>query len=186
MASRKESNGNPTTEPPRRSFLYQAVTAALGTVVGAAPLLSGLAVFFSPLGRKTPAGKWVPIAPLDAVPSDGKPVRFPVITERRDAWNAYPPAPVGSVYLRRTADAQTPVCFTTVCPHLGCSVDYKPAQGHFLCPCHNSQFALDGARTSEESPSPRGMDTLDVKIEQGVVWIDYRTFKGGVAAKIEE
>ena len=30
------------------------------------------------------------------------------------------------------------------CPHLGCSYGFDTTKGHFLCPCHGSQFALDG------------------------------------------
>jgi cytochrome b6-f complex iron-sulfur subunit len=30
------------------------------------------------------------------------------------------------------------------CPHLGCSYGFDTGLGHFLCPCHGSQFALDG------------------------------------------
>ncbi|MEM8864269.1 MAG: Rieske (2Fe-2S) protein, partial [Planctomycetota bacterium] len=133
------------------------------------------------------SGNWVRVASLDAVPTDGRPVRFPVIAKRTDAWSAYPPEPIGSVYLRRTAEGETPVAHTTVCPHLGCSVDYRPAQDCFLCPCHNSEFTVEGARTDpEESPSPRDMDTVEVKIENGQVLVDYRNFKGGVEAKVEE
>jgi len=31
------------------------------------------------------------------------------------------------------------------CPHLGCSYAFDDAKQHFLCPCHGSEFALDGA-----------------------------------------
>ena len=167
----------------RRSFL----ATVIGAIVGIVPALAGLAVFFDPLTRKADGGKWVKVASLDAIPTDGRPVRLAVITERRDAWNYYPPEPIGSVFLRRTSADQTPVAFTTVCPHLGCSVDYKPSQGCYLCPCHNSQFNLDGARTDpDESPSPRDLDDIAVEVRDGEVWVDYRNFKGGVTKKIEE
>lgn len=173
------------SETPRRSFLYQATTAVVGAIVGLFPVLAGLAVFFDPLGRKAKGGNWVKVALLDAVPSDGRPIRVPVVTARKDAWNLYPPEPIGSVYLRR-AEGETPVAFTSVCPHLGCSVDYKPAQNHFLCPCHNSEFTIEGNRTDPaQSPSPRDMDTVEVEIRNGnEVWVDYQNFKGGVADKV--
>lgn len=30
------------------------------------------------------------------------------------------------------------------CPHLGCSVGLQNGADHFLCPCHGSEFSLDG------------------------------------------
>ena len=35
--------------------------------------------------------------------------------------------------------------FAITCPHLGCSYDFDTAKQHFLCPCHGSEFALDGS-----------------------------------------
>ena len=35
--------------------------------------------------------------------------------------------------------------FAITCPHLGCSYDFNDAKQHFLCPCHGSEFALDGS-----------------------------------------
>ena len=34
--------------------------------------------------------------------------------------------------------------FAITCPHLGCSYDFDTGKKHFLCPCHGSEFALDG------------------------------------------
>lgn len=156
-----------------------------GLVAGVVPMVSAVVVFLDPLRHKTAEGKWVPIASLAAVPPDGKPRRFQVITDRWDAWNYYPPEPIGSVYLLRKSDSETPIAFSTVCPHLGCSVDYKPAQDEFLCPCHNSAFNEDGTRVDPEtSPSPRGLDTLEVKLEGQLVLVDYRRFEGGKSEKI--
>jgi cytochrome b6-f complex iron-sulfur subunit len=31
------------------------------------------------------------------------------------------------------------------CPHLGCSYAFDDGKRHFVCPCHGSEFALDGA-----------------------------------------
>lgn len=35
--------------------------------------------------------------------------------------------------------------FAERCPHLGCSIALQPGASHFACPCHGSQFSLDGA-----------------------------------------
>lgn len=35
--------------------------------------------------------------------------------------------------------------FAITCPHLGCSYNFDDGKQHFVCPCHGSEFALDGS-----------------------------------------
>lgn len=35
--------------------------------------------------------------------------------------------------------------YSITCPHLGCSYAWQSSQNVFACPCHGSQFALDGS-----------------------------------------
>lgn len=178
-------NQSSPENPERRSLMQQALAALVGALVSAVPILSGLVMWLDPLGKKGSAGQWVAIAPLGSVPPDGKPYRFPVIADRRDAWNFYPPEPIGAVYLRRTSETQTPVAFSSVCPHLGCAVDFQPGSDRYFCPCHNSTFAVDGSRTNpESSPSPRDLDSLEVKVEDGQVLVQYLRFQGGKSKKM--
>lgn len=34
--------------------------------------------------------------------------------------------------------------FTNICPHAGCPLRYNSDKKKFICPCHNSQFNLEG------------------------------------------
>lgn len=34
--------------------------------------------------------------------------------------------------------------FAITCPHLGCSYAFDDGKQHFVCPCHGSEFGLDG------------------------------------------
>lgn len=174
-------------EPTRRSFLYKAVTATIGAVVGLVPVLAGIVFFFDPLRKRTVAsspglGKegFLKVGRTDSVPKDGTPVRFTVIIERRqDAWTTYLNEPIGGVYVRREESGEI-VAFNTTCPHLGCSIDYLPGRGQYLCPCHDSAFAVDGKRTNKTPP--RDMDRLEVdadKLKTGEVWVKYVDFKTG-------
>jgi len=74
----------------------------------------------------------------------------------------------------------------TLCPHLGCGIDYAPLRRQFACPCHTSAFAPDGSRLF--GPSPRDMDALDVRITnaEGRPWVEvqYRQFRTGVADRV--
>jgi Rieske Fe-S protein len=105
-----------------------------------------------------------------------------VIAERVDGWNRSI-EPVGAVYLRRKQGAGAVECLSAICPHAGCFVSYDAEAGTFKCPCHNSQFALDGA-IIQPSPSPRPMDALDCQVRQGEVLVKYENFYSGRTEKV--
>lgn len=155
----------------------------VGGVAGLIPAAAGLLVFLDPLRRKTESVGTIRVTSLTALPNDGKPYKFPVIASRTDAWNKFPEAPIGAVYLRRTGDKQIEA-LNVVCPHAGCFVDFIPSRACFLCPCHNSTFALDGKLNDLKSPSPRALDTLPVEIRGQDVFVTFQNFRAGVAAKI--
>ena len=43
-----------------------------------------------------------------------------------------------------------------VCTHLGCTPDWEPTQHIFHCPCHGSEYDIDGINFA--GPAPRPMD----------------------------
>ena len=178
------ANPSPDDRATRRSFL--AVFGAIGAGAAAviAPLVSGLWVFVQPFRDKS-QGLKVRITSLASLPADGQPYRFPVIATRTDAWSKYPPEPIGFVYLRRKPGEEIPTAFTSVCPHLGCVVDYQSDRQRFQCPCHNSAFRSDGTRVApDSSPSPRDLDRLeDVTVEGNEVWVVYKRFRTGKREK---
>ena len=126
----------------------------------------------------------------DAVPADGTPVAVTVIADQVDAWNKYKDVPIGSIWLRRKSDGSL-VAFSSTCPHLGCSVDYRVSDNDFYCPCHTSAFDLDGERKNKVPP--RTMDDLEIftaidgeRDEAGTeLWVRYQNFRGGTDQKIE-
>jgi Rieske Fe-S protein len=182
----KEESGAPPPGGDRRRFFERVAAAVVGAVVGLPPLIAGAIVFLNPLKAKSSGARWVKLADLSSVPADGTPRSFPVILDRWDAWNYYPPAPVGAVYLIRPKGAKKPTAFTATCPHLGCFVEYRPAAGCFKCPCHDSVFATSGQMTS--GVSPRGMDTLEVEVRKGPsgpeVWVGFQNFQAGKPKKL--
>jgi menaquinol-cytochrome c reductase iron-sulfur subunit len=170
----------------RRDFVKKAMAVAVGGVTGMVPAAAGLAVLLDPLRHRSQGGNAVKVATLDALPKDGIPRKFRVLSKRTDAWNKFADVPIGAVYLRRTADDRL-FALNVVCPHAGCFVDYTAEKGAFRCPCHNSTFGADGAIADQKSPSPRGMDTLDVELRDGrEIWVHFRNFKTGHAEKLPE
>jgi Rieske Fe-S protein len=71
--------------------------------------------------------------------------------------------------------------YSTVCPHLGCGIDWNDATKHFDCPCHGSVFDKEGKCI--EGPSPRGMDELDVVASGDDVKVRYRRFRVSIPNK---
>jgi len=67
------------------------------------------------------------------------------------------------------------VIFSPICPHLGCQPVWNADASRFQCPCHGSQFGIDGEHLA--GPAPRGLDPLPFKEQSGtanVMWIRYK------------
>jgi Rieske Fe-S protein len=111
------------------------------------------------------------------------PVRVDIYADRVDAWNRIENVKIGSAWVIER-DGQLHA-FSTVCPHLGCAVDYNAEHQKFECPCHDSAFALDGAR--EAGPSPRPLDALELEEQSdgGLISIRFERFKQGVEDKVK-
>ncbi len=55
------------------------------------------------------------------------------------------------------------VAYTPQCTHLGCAYHWEEGKGEFLCPCHTSNFSLDGKVLN--GPAPRPLDRYQVKLQ---------------------
>lgn len=126
----------------------------------------------------------LPIAEIGEIPDldqGAAPLRAAVVaTGMRDAWNRLDQTKLGSVYVGKRSAGLTALSAT--CPHAGCGIDYDEGQKKFVCPCHNSTFALDGSRLS--GPSPRDMDRLDVAVQGSTVFCQYQRFRLALKNKV--
>jgi menaquinol-cytochrome c reductase iron-sulfur subunit len=171
-------------QPERRRFLTRATALTLGGVATLVPAGAGLVMLLDPLRHKARAGSFLRVATLNSLPEDGAPRQFAIVADRQDAWNKFPQVRVGAVYLRKTGPREVQA-INVVCPHAGCFVNYQAEQTQYLCPCHNSSFALDGRIKDPSSPSPRPLDTLEVKVgEDGAVWVKFENYRAGIHEKI--
>ncbi len=175
----------PSPAPPnRRHFLAGTAIVALGAAIELMPVVSGLAVLLNPLRRRSSRRDFLPVTSLKTLPADGLPRKFPVIADRVNAWTRIPHVAIGAVFLRRGRDDSVQA-FNVLCPHAGCHVNLSPDQDAFLCPCHASHFELSGRRADDRSPSPRGLDELDVEVKpSGQILVKFQNFLPGVAEKI--
>jgi menaquinol-cytochrome c reductase iron-sulfur subunit len=187
VASKLNMNDRSKQSPAatnRRDFFKKTFAGIISALLALVPLGAGLAVFLDPLRRKSSGGSAIRVTTLDALPNDGVPRKFTVLSTRVDAWNKFRQTPVGAVYLRRTSDG-TVHAFNVVCPHAGCFVDFLPERGYYLCPCHNSTFSITGKVDDPSSPAARGLDSLEVEVRnQKEVWVKFQNFQAGHAEKI--
>jgi Rieske Fe-S protein len=194
------SNSAFLDEEPRRGFIVRFMAGTIGAVLGLIPLSLGSAFFLDPLIRKSRAKSVGQSAAggvqkdeegfinlqisAASLPEDGTPQSFKVHDDKVDAWNMFRNVEIGTVWLRRQDDGQV-IAFSTICPHLGCGVDYRSSNKDFYCPCHTSTFSLNGERLNRIPP--RDMDSLEVKLkpETGdMIWIKYATFRAATDKKI--
>jgi menaquinol-cytochrome c reductase iron-sulfur subunit len=169
-------------EPPpeRRSFL-KLVTAGLGALTAGLAVIPGLGFLAAPGGRAgTGGGNSLRVAgERDVKPN--RPLRVTAVGSHDDAWLRLDKVTLGSCWLVRAAEDGPIRAFSTVCPHLGCGVDYDETAGKFNCPCHTSAFDLEGRCLS--GPSPRGLDELETHIEGRDVLVRYQRFRVGTAKR---
>lgn len=157
-----------------------AGAGALGACVAGITAAPAISFVTHPLRTPTTSGSdaFLPVGKL-AQFEGSVPVKVDMYADKIDAWNRVVDVKIGSAWVWKR-EGQL-VAMSTVCPHLGCAIDYDAENGKFLCPCHDSYFSMDGA--VETGPSPRGMDSLDVQTEGELVAIRYQRFKQGVDTK---
>jgi menaquinol-cytochrome c reductase iron-sulfur subunit len=170
--------------PQRRSFLVGLAAGVIGAIVTIVPTIPSLGFLLHPLVKKKRAGSgdgFVPVTTLEAIPEDGSPRAFPVQMDIYDAWNKIPNRQVGAVFLSKDKEGKIK-CFSCVCPHLGCTINYEDKAKLFVCPCHASSFTLDGER--ENQIPPRSMDPLEVRVTgKDEVEVKYQAFRAGTSER---
>lgn len=60
-------------------------------------------------------------------------------------------------------DPATLLAYNATCNHQQCSVDWSADQTLFVCPCHDSQFGVDGSLTKGPATAP--LTAFEVKVE---------------------
>ncbi|MBW4054680.1 MAG: ubiquinol-cytochrome c reductase iron-sulfur subunit [Proteobacteria bacterium] len=163
-------------ESTRRQFM-KVLTFILGTVMAAVLAVPFVSSLFGPALRRKNV-HWTRVGKLPVLGS-GHPTKISFTDMVEDA------------YLRENVTRDVWIvklpsggltAFSPICPHLGCHYNWDAASGHFVCPCHGSVFALDGAVLG--GPTPRPLDTLPVKIENGELYIGWERFEPGISRKI--
>jgi menaquinol-cytochrome c reductase iron-sulfur subunit len=161
----------------RRSFL--GALLSLGAILMGGLLSVPLLRFaLFPLLRRTTELKPSPVGSLSEFSSLSEPVVRTIQIEQVDGWRKA--VSEKAVYVTRDSRGQLRV-FSSICPHLGCTLPWVSGKNEFICPCHGATFSPDGKRIS--GPSLRGMDELETTIQDGQVLVRFLYFRQLVADK---
>ncbi len=166
----------------RRGFL-KAATIGLCAVVASVLAIPLIRYLLFPFRRKIVSKNDVPVdvASVDQLPNNGRPKRVTVYGSGiRDAWGVLDDVALGAAWIRKRKDGSI-LALSTVCPHLGCAIDYDPQSDEYRCPCHRSSFGANGEKRS--GPSKRGMDPLPLTIEDGRIKIQYLRYRADVSER---
>ena len=125
-----------------------------------------------PLRKSATATAWSDVGPVQDLASLTAPTAKTITLERRDAWQTT--SSQTAVYVLPSKDGQFRI-LSPICPHLGCSVRWVDTENKFICPCHGGSFMATGERIA--GPPPRSMDSLDSKVEDGVLKVRYQYFR---------
>lgn len=174
------------TEPPpevesekvtRRSFL--GVLLGFGAaVVGTALSVPLLRVALYPLLHTTTQTTWSDVGQANEFATLTVPAKRLITVEQVDGWRKI--VSEKAIYVLPPKDGILRV-LSPICPHLGCSIPWSETRQEFVCPCHTAIFASDGAHIS--GPSPRSMDDLESRVENGMLQVRYQYFRQLIATK---
>jgi Rieske Fe-S protein len=205
FASAYDDPGTPE-EISRRSFMANAslfIGAAVGVVL-AVPIVGSLI----PQGSGS-KGTWDPLnkdefASLQT--ATNKPVKLEFTLNSKDSylpeqsngeyvWGIKVASPAAFLKDRADLSAALPysdgtydvvnmnfVILSSICPHLGCRPIWNDDANRFQCPCHGSQFSLEGEHLA--GPAPRGMDPLPLREQNGAAQIMWIRYQSGVPDRV--
>jgi menaquinol-cytochrome c reductase iron-sulfur subunit len=157
----ESTSGEPT--PSRRGFAY-AVIYGLGALIGAALAIpAALYLFLPPKTAKEQS--WVEAGDLSQL-QPGAPEEMTFRRVHTDGWKVF--SEKGTAWVVKTADGKV-LAFSPICTHLGCAYHWDAGKSEFLCPCHGSEFSIDGKVLS--GPAPRPLDRFETKIENARLWL---------------
>jgi cytochrome b6-f complex iron-sulfur subunit/menaquinol-cytochrome c reductase iron-sulfur subunit len=161
-----------------RRGAMKALAVAGGTLGCGGLAVPTVRFILAPARQGAGSGRWIRTVPLETL-REGEPRRVSLVADRRDAWTLERDVELGAVWLLRQGGSV--LAWSTICPHLGCSVDKASTGKGFYCACHDSSFDASGKR--ESGPSPRDLDALATRVDDGVVAVEYRRFRQGTSEK---
>ena len=74
------------------------------------------------------------------------------------------------VMVYRSSNSNDAVAYSSRCTHLGCTVHWDNTKQIFLCACHGGAFDVNG--NVKTGPPPRPLDKHNIKVEEGILFVE--------------
>ena len=163
---------NPTFPKSRRQFLTYLVSGTAGTL--------GMGLLFSPIAKSQDEDNLESLCssfPYNSRCQDYLPGVLGVdsqgnaIKPNSLLTNAIPGIPIPAKGLPKTTyliiQAGPKIAtygISSVCTHLGCTVEWKAESNRFICPCHGSEYSAIGQ--IEKGPATQSLLLVTVVVKQ--------------------
>lgn len=141
-----------------RRVFYLAAIYALGAVIGLL-LAIPTALYLLVLPRAPRDSGWIDAGDISEL-TPGTPLELSFQQSRIDGWR--PVTEKRTAWVVRMPDRRI-LAFGPQCTHLACAYHWENPQNKFVCPCHGSEFAIDGKVLM--GPAARPLDQYQTKIE---------------------
>ena len=141
----------------RRSF-YVVGIYGLWALIAAALGLPALIYLLVP-PRERRQSEWVEAGDIRQL-TPNTPVELTFRRTRVDGWKVT--SQKSTAWVVRQADDRV-TAYSPECTHLGCAYHWDQGKTEFVCPCHNSLFAIDGKVLG--GPAPRPLDRFQTRVE---------------------
>lgn len=148
-APRKDAVEVQVAAPSRREFLYYIWGASIVMVLGQAT--AGILWFALPRFREGEFGGTFRFTGADIPASGDAPINFPA----------------GRFWLSNSEEGF--FALYGVCTHLGCLPKWEPQNNRFACPCHGSQYQIDGSWITGPAPRPLDVFPSTITFSDGTV-----------------
>ncbi len=73
------------------------------------------------------------------------------------------------IVIRDPSSANGVIALTANCNHQNCTVGWDAESNQFVCPCHQSKFAIDG--TIEQGPATQPLRVLSATVEGNTIQV---------------
>jgi menaquinol-cytochrome c reductase iron-sulfur subunit len=141
-----------------RRVFHLAVIYILGGVIALAMAIpTAIYLLIPPRARKP--SDWIDAGDISQL-KPGEPVELIFEQDRLDGWKLQ--SEKRTAWVVKEADNKI-VAFGPQCTHLACAYHWETDADKFVCPCHGSEFSIQGKVLA--GPAPRPLDRYLTKIE---------------------
>jgi menaquinol-cytochrome c reductase iron-sulfur subunit len=141
----------------RRAF-HLAIVYILGALIGLAMAIPTILYLLVPPRPRKLSG-WIDAGDVSQL-MPGVPVALSFQESRLDGWKLT--TEKKTAWVVKEPDNKI-VAFGPQCTHLACAYHWETPVGKFVCPCHGSEFSIQGKVLA--GPAPRPLDQYATKIE---------------------